>query len=201
MADNTHTLPSIGSCPFCASNEVIAHSFECVIPTGRTKKSVSGLQRSECINCGEEFTSEEQHNYNVVLFEEAGKEKQAFITQGLIRKFRERFGLSQRTASKIFGAGASAVGKWEAGQFPSGPAALLIQTAIHVPGAAQYLASLANVTITESFDGVKWRSAKAPTTNAQRMYTSLMAAPKDRSSHLALVDCDYTIEDLYGNAA
>jgi putative zinc finger/helix-turn-helix YgiT family protein len=201
MADNKSIFLPVGACPFCASNEVIPTLFECPIPVGRSKKTVSGLQQSECQACGEVFVSGSQHDYNAGLFEAAGREKQAFVTQGLIRKFRERFGLSQRTASKLFGAGAAAVGKWEAGQLPSGPAALLIQTAIHVPGAAQFLAGLANVTVTESIDGLQWRSSKAPITGAQRKYTSLLVVAKDRGVNLSDPDSDYTIEDLYGVAA
>lgn len=201
MVDKSILVPSVGSCPFCASDEVKAVDFECSIAVGRTKKVVSGLQESECTSCGEVFVTGAQQEYNAALIDAAGKERQAFVTQGLIRKFRERFGLTQRTASKLFGAGSAAVGKWESGQLPSGPAALLIQTAIHVPGAAHYLASLANVSISESTDGLKWRSSKAPVTGAQRKYTARLVASKDRVTTNDFLDSDYTIDELYGVAA
>lgn len=201
MADSTITVPSVTFCPFCASDEVHATTFERTVPVGRTKKTVTDLQQTECVSCGEVFVSGAQHDFNVALFDAAGKEKQAFVTQGLIRKFRERFGLTQRTASKLFGAGSAAVGKWEAGQLPSGPAALLIQTAIHVPGAAQFLASLANVSITESTDGLKWRSSKAPVTGSQKKYTARLIMSKERVASTEFVESAYTIDELYGVAA
>lgn len=201
----TNHYPAVGTCPFCASDDVDAVSFECTIPSGRKKRVVSELQKSECRECGENFVSEIQHAFNVGLIDLAGKEQQAFVTQGLIRKFRERFGLTQRLASKLFGAGDSAVGKWEAGQLPSGPAALLVQTAIHVPGAAQYLASLAQISFTESHEGLKWQSSTTSIKEAQSRYGSIVAATRERERERAVplfcAEADYTIDELYGCAA
>jgi hypothetical protein len=108
--------------------------------------------------------------------------------------------LTQRNASKLFGAGDSAFGKWESGQLPSGPAALLLQSAMHVPGVIQFLASLAQVEVVEHHEGLEWRSDAPSATPAQSRLT-LRRIESPPTSKVSIDDDAWSFDDLYGVAA
>lgn len=188
-------------CPFCESEDVVVRAFESVTPLGRKKHVVAGLQECECIACGEKFASESQNDYNAALIEAATMKEQSFLSIGTLKKFREKFCLSQRSASKLFGAGESSVGKWESGQLPSGPAALLIQCAIHVPGVTQFLGSLANVVVEESKDGLHWSKAEAPFEHSPSARHAFIVSTREHSDHRLWGESEYSLDELYGAAA
>ncbi len=202
MTKSTNSL-IVESCPFCESSDVAVVSYERMAQVGRRKHNVVGLRRSECSHCGEIFVSASQHDYNVALIEYMGSSKQAFVSPGFIKKLREKFCLTQRNASKLFGAGTSSVGKWEAGQLPSGPAALLIQCALHVPGVVQFLAKLADVEVTEMAEGLQWRSAQEVPFGVPHRLTLIDVKNPRRDLDLDLdcMDSDFSVDELYGKAA
>jgi DNA-binding transcriptional regulator YiaG len=163
---------------------------------------VSGLQQSACSSCGETFVLEAQHDFNASLIEQKSRTEQFFVNPGFIRSFRERFSLSQRSASKLFGAGASAFGKWESGQLPSGPAALLLQAAMHVPGVTQFLASLADVEVAEAQEGLSWQTDVPSASQIQRKLTlRRIELPPSERSYASDESSDFTLDELYGQAA
>lgn len=135
------------SCVFCDSDNVREVIYQNKISVGRKRVLVDGFRKSACENCGEEFYTLGQIDANKELIETTSRDQAGVVFPGLIRSLREDWDLTQREAAKLFGAGAASVGKWESGQTPSGPTALLIQCALHVPGVMQYLAKLAEVEV------------------------------------------------------
>lgn len=99
-----------------------------------------------CGHCHEETIPLEMYGHNAKLVEAALAATPAAVSRALLKTLREKFGISQRDASKMFGAGEASFAKWESGQTEmSGPAALLAQCALHVPGVMEYLANLSDV--------------------------------------------------------
>ena len=145
----THT------CDFCDSPDVAVVVYEDKISAGRRKVLVSGLNRMECPSCGHEYISEDQLAMNLALIE-AATSAPGQVGIGLIRSIREKWLLTQRTASALFGAGESSFAKWESGQLPSGPTALLLQCAAHVPGVVEYLARTQNATLPSCPELADW---------------------------------------------
>lgn len=191
-------------CPFCSSTDVNENAHTEYFSIGRKKYSIPGILSSECSACGEEFATAEQHDQNLIKKKEFTEKVQGFITPGFIRKIREKFGISQRSASKIFGAGESSVAKWESGQVPSGPAALLLQCSAHVPGVVEFLASLAEVEIEDCPDELKWVTFDRPRTvslvSFRRTINHHREAPK--SMYIASeAQADYTFDEINGIAA
>lgn len=132
-------------CPFCdATCHLITHTES--VRHGRKVLKVEGLKKWVCPSCGGEHEDENLSSLNLERVNALSAERRGAITPGLLRQFRRQWGLNQVTASKLFGAGASSFAKWESGQSQiSQPAALLIQTAFHVPQALAFLAQLAQV--------------------------------------------------------
>lgn len=135
-------------CPVCGEGhlEPVAYS-ECV-KVGRRTVQVAGLMKSVCSSCGSSLVPPDAQAHNLSTMESALMQTQGAVTGGFLRKLRETWGLSQREASRAFGAGESSFAKWESGQTRlSTPAALLVQVALKVPGVMPYLAYLAGVRI------------------------------------------------------
>jgi putative zinc finger/helix-turn-helix YgiT family protein len=194
------------TCPFCSSNEVAEHAHVEIFSIGRKRYSVPGILSTECAVCGEEFTTALQHDQNLAKKAEFTEKVPGFLTAGFVRKLREKFGLSQRLASKIFGAGQSSVAKWESGQVPSGPAALLLQCSAHVPGVMEFLASLASVEIEDCPDEVMWtapvRSTKPKLAVFMNRARHAPEVPKSMYvSSGGHVNCNYSFEEINGMAA
>ncbi|MGE8318350.1 MAG: type II TA system antitoxin MqsA family protein [Comamonas sp.] len=193
---STHT--SI-TCPFCASSAVAVEEHEQTITIGRKKFNTPGFLRTNCEECGEVFITAEQFNHNASIYACAGKSKQFFVTPGIIRKIREKLGLTQRQASKLFGAGDSSVAKWEAGLEPSGPAALLLQCTANVPGVGEYLASLADVEIEVACEELKWKTF--PGHLYLRTEQPSHRQLRSKENFEAWRNESFSTEDLYGVAA
>jgi len=132
------------NCDFCGSANIHEVSYDDVWTSGRRKISLAGLKKLACPDCGEEYVTAEQSAFNHGVFEKTVRESAEAVTPGLLRTLRHTYELTQKEASRLFRAGDSAFGKWESGATPSGPAALLIQCALYVPGVMDYLRSLAS---------------------------------------------------------
>lgn len=113
---------------------------------GRRSLLVEGLEKLVCAECDAEIVPPELHNKNLLMVESAITNAQREISRGMLVKFRRNWGLSQKSASLLIGAGGSSFAKWESGQSAvSGPAVLLIKAALHVPGVTEFLARIAGV--------------------------------------------------------
>lgn len=140
-------MSDLNACPICDAEALHEISFNERRKVGRRAVEIIGLIKTECAACGSDFVSATQHDANTSLIANYIARTQTGITRGILRKLRETWGLSQRDASKIFGAGDTAFAKWESGKELSTPAALLIQVATNVRGAMPYLAKLANIVV------------------------------------------------------
>lgn len=143
-------------CDFCDSDSAKEIFYTDEVHAGRRKLQLAGLKKTACMACEAEYVTPAQLNENQALLEAALREAPEAITVALLRTLRYRFGLSQRAASSLFGAGDSAFGKWESGSAPSGPTALLLQCAFHIPGVMDYLARLQGVRLPESPEAADW---------------------------------------------
>lgn len=145
-------------CPLCGSASGL-HFHELPLRIGRRTIRVQGLKRWVCGSCAFEFVDEAQSAHNLGLIESATRSQQGAVTPGLMRRLRKTWGLTQAMASKLFGAGDSSFAKWESGQSNiSRPAALLLQTASHVPGVMTFLADLAQMELHPE-DATGWDAA------------------------------------------
>jgi putative zinc finger/helix-turn-helix YgiT family protein len=133
-------------CPYCEVAELAEVRYSRSVKAGRKAVEVDGLTKLVCSECGEESVPLELYEKNAALIEGAIGASRGAVSRGMLRRLRETWGVSQRDASRLFGAGTSAFGKWESGQAQlSTPSALLVQCAIHIHGVMPYLASLASV--------------------------------------------------------
>lgn len=147
-------MNDIFHCDVCGSASAKIVSYTEKVKVGRRAISVLGLQKLVCPECGGESIPLEWLDRNADLFLAAENAHRDLVTPGAFRRFRERWGLTQQEASRLFGAGASSFAKWESGQSNiSTPAALLFKSAEKFPDVCAHLASLAQVTL---------RSAHAP---------------------------------------
>jgi putative zinc finger/helix-turn-helix YgiT family protein len=169
-------------CAFCEVGHPELVLYDETIKAGRRSVAVSGLSKLVCLECGQESVPLDVYDRNALLIESAMASSPAAVSRGLLRRLRESWGITQRDASRLFGAGSSAFGKWESGQADlSTPTALLVQCALKVPGVMQYLASLAKVDISAAEPAEdlpcpgSWHSAPE------------MRSPTDRGPRLTLV--------------
>lgn len=132
-------------CFHCEIGNTYEKKFSLDISRGRKKITVHNLLKTACDNCDYESVSMIQLDHNNLIIEKLSKDSQSVFFPGMLRSIRDKWSLSQRQLSKLFGAGESSVGKWESGASMSTPAALLAQCALHVPGTVEYLAQLAEV--------------------------------------------------------
>jgi putative zinc finger/helix-turn-helix YgiT family protein len=138
-------MSNVLGCPVCGAVALQEVVFSERRKVGRRTIEVFGLKKSECSACGTDFVSPTDHDGNAALVARFVARTQTGITRGLLRQLRETWGLTQREASKVFGAGEAAFAKWESGRELSTPSALLVQVALNVRGVMPYLARLAKV--------------------------------------------------------
>jgi putative zinc finger/helix-turn-helix YgiT family protein len=190
------------SCDFCGSEEISEVTYSDKVPAGRRRLELTGLRKTVCSSCGEDFISSEQLEHNHALFDMALESVSQGVTVGLLLSLRQRWQLTQRKASSLFSAGDSSFAKWESGQLPSGPSALLIQCALQVPGVVEFLARLNNVEIRQEVDLARWESDghHTGTTPVVRVHRKCVQL---RPSATASKRLDYSADvvSLYGEAA
>lgn len=134
------------NCPYCESDALDEVFYDDQVSVGRTLVLVEGLRKLHCVKCGCESVPLDFFGQNAERVEAATMSTAAAVSKGLLRRLRECWGVSQRQASMIFGAGPSAFAKWESGQSRlSTPSALLVQCATKFPQVMEYLARLAHV--------------------------------------------------------
>lgn len=193
----THT------CDFCGSLEVAEVVYEERVTMGRRKVLVAGLRKMECAHCGQEYVEADQVSQNHVLMESALHHSAGQVVIGLLRTIRERWDLTQRAASMLFGAGSNSFAKWESGQLPSGPTALLLQCAAHVPGTVEYLASLQNATLPSCPELMSWSKFDGEVTGVIPVarIVPFLSPPQRSVEHVTMGKYQRNVVDLYGMAA
>ncbi len=143
-------MHNLHQCAVCDSEDTEVILFADRIKAGRKVVTVHGLRKLACHDCGAELVPEEFHDSNLELMREAIATTKAAVTPSALRTFRTDWDLSQREASKVFGAGSASFGKWESGQsVPSTPTALLLQCAMRFPQVLIYLAALSSVVVAD----------------------------------------------------
>jgi putative zinc finger/helix-turn-helix YgiT family protein len=152
----------VSICPACEHGNLDEVQYDSKVKFGRKLLGVYGLRKSVCNHCGDESVTEEQFSSNNHLVELAASNVPHAISAGLLQSLRQQYQLTQKDASTLFAAGANSFAKWESSQVaPSGPAALLLQCAFHVPGVMNYLASLHKVKLSPA-PASPQRSANEP---------------------------------------
>lgn len=142
-------------CPFCGSSGLDEVSYDESIKLGRRRLHVEGLLKHVCTQCSMEIIDPAQQEHNSAITDSVIA-AEGVMTPGMLRTFREKWGLSQREASLIFKAGDSAFAKWESGQSNmSGPASLLVECADIFDGMLDFLAAKVNVNV-RTTSGGRW---------------------------------------------
>jgi len=193
-------------CDFCDSSAVAEILFSDRVAAGRRRVALSGLRKMVCHDCGEEYMTEAQVEHNHALFDAAVAVTPEAVYAGLMRSLRERWQLTQKAASALFGAGESAFAKWESGQPPSGPAALLIQCAVYVPGVMEYLARVQSASLPGCPELSDWSADGANVTGTLAVHKSVRRLA--RVHHVpapvvapARMNYSPNVVELYGEAA
>lgn len=103
-------------CGFCGKGELQSVAeIEFFEYRGQTLK-VAGYTYSICRTCSKEVVTPEQMKINQRLVADAKRSVDGFLTSNEIRRLRERLGLSQVDAGKVFGGGPNAFYKYESGE-------------------------------------------------------------------------------------
>src|SRR5262249_38132083 len=77
---------------------------------------VDGLRHYLCPECGADFFDGEQSRHNLGAIQAALNEEPRFVSGLSIREWRDRIGLTQRVAARLFGGGLNAFSKYESGE-------------------------------------------------------------------------------------
>ncbi|MCK9247320.1 MAG: type II toxin-antitoxin system MqsA family antitoxin [Anaerolineaceae bacterium] len=127
-------------CPQCDEGALHPTTYTDSFKYGAGEVEVSGLQCFECDSCGAETLSPEQIVANQNLIADAKRQKAGLLSADEIRLIRNRLGLSQKTASQLFGGGENAFSKYERGVvIQSEPMDMLLRLVSEVPAAFEYL--------------------------------------------------------------
>lgn len=172
-------------CPFCGEQEMQEETFAQQIRAGRTTLSVTGLLHQKCKACASVVTTADQLDHNAAIIRAAEERKSAYVTPGMLREFRLKYGISQRQASQLVGSGASSFGRYESGGKLSKPTAKLIRVALAFPAVARFLAkeefiSLKDFDLSEWYDSIDDLLQSAPL-NASAIAQTQAAANDDFS--------------------
>lgn len=141
-------MSKIHICPFCEEGKTDEVVYSQGVRLGRKTVTVEGLKKRVCALCHSESVPGYLHDHNLDLVQQAEERLPGFAPLSALRSLRERWELSQKSASIIFGAGSSSFGKWESEQSSmSTPSALLVKVALRFPQVVPYLAKLAGVSL------------------------------------------------------
>jgi len=99
-------------CPLCGEGHVTSHAEEAVTEY-RGQKGTVTLHYAECDACGSEITGEVDGRANKRAVLRFRKQVDGLLTGEDIRALREKYGLTQTMAAKLFGGGPVAFSKYE----------------------------------------------------------------------------------------
>ncbi|UXH77538.1 type II TA system antitoxin MqsA family protein [Roseateles amylovorans] len=131
-------------CPFCEDGQMVEQPYDTFVRSGRRNIQIEGLQHFLCDRCDQSLTNRRQtaHNRSVM---QAAQDRDVItsVDAAFLQALRARHDLTQRAASRLFGAGESSFAKWESAQSAvSTPTALLLRCAAEVPGVIEHIAAL-----------------------------------------------------------
>lgn len=152
------TMPIV--CKYCEEGHMISEAYSENFRVGRSSLTVNGLQHSRCDFCDSTMTTAEQFEQNAELVRAAEKRSPGYVSPAMLREFREKYGVSQREAGRLVGAGEGAFGKYETGSNLSTPTAKLIRVALAIPAAARMLALEEGITIDSTAAEETWTGGK-----------------------------------------
>lgn len=150
-------------CSYCNSAHTNEVEFTESFKVGRKQLEVAGMKKVVCSECQSESIPLDLLDFNQELFVAAEATAKNIVSTGSLKEFREIWELSQKDASRIFGAGLSSFGKWESNQSNmSTPSALLIKVAYNFPEVVPFLSQLAKVDLKQESYGFKGLSRPVP---------------------------------------
>jgi putative zinc finger/helix-turn-helix YgiT family protein len=131
------------------------------IKSGRTSLAVENLVHWHCDTCDSIMTTASQFEANAEALRAAERKSPSYVSQAMLREFREKYSLSQREAGRLIGAGDAAFAKYEAGSRLSAPSAKLIRVALALPQVVRLLAEEEKIEVVveaeEDWKGGKFR--------------------------------------------
>jgi putative zinc finger/helix-turn-helix YgiT family protein len=146
------------ACPMCGEGSLQPRADrQYVFRYLRRLHTVAGLEHAVCDRCGTSSYLPGQLARNKTRIEQAQREVAGYIGPQDILALRERYGLSQKLAARIFGGGVRAFSKWERGEVrPAEPTAKLMHLALADPGAMRSLVKLAGLDpASDEFSGLR----------------------------------------------
>lgn len=147
-------------CDYCGEGHMSTETYSEVFKHGRATLSVDGLKHARCDVCDSTMTTAQQFQHNSEIIRAAEKRAPAYVSPAMLREFREKYGLSQRSAGKLIGGGEGSFGKYESGFNLSAPTAKLIRAALAFPEVARMLAEEEGVEISTSAFEEEWKPGK-----------------------------------------
>ena len=133
------------ACPNCDSTRLKPVTFkETFAPRGQ--KVVVTLLGLKCQACGHEAGTWEQHDENLKRLAARKSAYGGLLMGEEIVALRQRYGLTQQAAAKVFGKGKIAFSRYEnEASYPDDGTTLMLQAAIEMPAFIKWLADRAGV--------------------------------------------------------
>lgn len=137
--------PPLPRCPVCRKGQLHA-SVRTQVFHPHGKDVVVELLASRCDACGSETTRASQHNENLRRLAARKAAYDGLLMGEEIVALRNRYGLTQQAASKIFGKGKIAFSRYENEvTYPDESTTLMLRMAIEKPDSLKWLADQAGV--------------------------------------------------------
>jgi putative zinc finger/helix-turn-helix YgiT family protein len=134
------------SCPVCEKGALRSESWDMEFEHAGQKAIAQGLEYSVCDTCGADPVLPEQARRNQVKISDARRQFDGLMSSYAIAEMRERFGLSQSEAAKLFGGGENAFSKYERGVVTQSQSMdKLMRVAQDVPGVMEHLWKLSGL--------------------------------------------------------
>lgn len=152
-------------CPICGKGMWVPHSDGVFrFRYGRKEHQVGGQHYAQCDDrvCRARGYLPGQRDANRVTIREYQAQLPGYISPSDVLAVREKYLLTQKAASLIFGGGVRSFSKWERGETaPAGPTARLIRFALKYPDVMKDLAAEVGIKVTIDNDGKDKSSRKS----------------------------------------
>lgn len=102
-------------CPMCEKGKLTESTYTGRFKHGNKTIQVKGLQCCFCDLCGADPVLTEQMIYNQIKVADEKRKRLGLLTSAEVKDIREKLGLTQKRAAKIFGGGEKAFSKYERG--------------------------------------------------------------------------------------
>jgi HTH-type transcriptional regulator / antitoxin MqsA len=103
-------------CPSCERGQLAEDTFTDEFKHGDSSVLVTDLERYLCADCGAGPIYPDQIRRNHARITDARRGADGLLIGDQIRKLRDRLGLTQQDAARLFGGGANAFSKYERGE-------------------------------------------------------------------------------------